>query len=59
MQIQFWMKNMKGNDHLGSIGLDERTLSKWNLLKERGRLCIAFNCLRLGSSGQSFSLLLC
>lgn len=32
----------------------EGALLKWILLKECGRLCIAFNCLRLGSSGRPF-----
>jgi hypothetical protein len=51
MHTIFWSENLKGRNHSEDLGVDERTILKWILWKQGGKLWTGFTCLRMGING--------
>jgi hypothetical protein len=50
----FWLKNMKGRDHLEDLSVDAKIILEWILGCQNGLLWNALVWLRIGTSGGPF-----
>jgi hypothetical protein len=52
MDRKYWSENLKERDHSEDLGIDERIILGWILVKECEKLWTGFICLRTGTSGE-------
>jgi hypothetical protein len=45
------LENLKGQDHLEDLGIDEKLILEWILKKLGGKVWTGFIWLRIGTSG--------
>jgi hypothetical protein len=45
---KFCLENLKGRDHSGDLGVNDRIILKWMLLTSGWRVWIGFICMKIG-----------
>jgi hypothetical protein len=52
MPTIFYLKNLKGQDHLEDLGIYEKIILEWILRKYSGKVWTGFIWLRIGTLGR-------
>jgi hypothetical protein len=53
MHTNFWLENLKGQDHTEDIGIDKKIILEWILGDLGGKVWTRCIWLRIGTSGSS------
>jgi hypothetical protein len=51
MHTEVWLESLKGRDNMEGLGIDERILLEWILVKWGGKVWTGFIWIRIGTAG--------